>query len=59
LRAGNGATSARDANDYLIYNRVTGVLYYDADGNGSGSAAVPLATLGSGLKLSHLDFVVV
>jgi hypothetical protein len=59
LRAGNGETSARDANDYLIYNRTTGALYYDADGSGTGAAAVQFAQLDSGLALSHLDFVVV
>ena len=59
FRAGNGFTSAHDANDYLIYNRTTGALYYDADGNGTDAAAVQLATIGSGLALSHLDFVVV
>jgi len=58
LRAGNGVTSARDANDYLIYNKTTGALYYDADGNGSGAAAVHFATLPSGLALSNLDFLV-
>jgi len=58
LRAGNGGPSARDANDYLIYNRTTGALYYDADGNGSGAAAVHFATLPSGLALSNLDFLV-
>ncbi|MBA1155876.1 M10 family metallopeptidase C-terminal domain-containing protein [Microvirga mediterraneensis] len=30
-------TDARDSNDYLIYNRKTGNLYYDADANGSGT----------------------
>jgi hypothetical protein len=58
LRAGNGFSSARDANDYLIYNQTTGALYYDADGNGTDAAAVQFAILPSGLALNNLDFLV-
>ena len=29
---------AKDGNDYLVYVKKTGVLYYDADGSGSGKA---------------------
>jgi len=57
LRAGAGVTRAADANDYLIYNKSTGALYYDVDGSGAG-AAVQFATLSTGLALTHLDFVV-
>jgi serralysin len=38
--------SAIDANDFIIYNSSNGVLYYDGDGSGAGSA-VEIAQLGS------------
>ena len=49
---------AKDKNDYLIYNSKTGVLFYDADGSGS-KAAVAIATLKKGLKLTYADFFVI
>ncbi|SJM91828.1 hypothetical protein [Crenothrix polyspora] len=60
LKAGNFvvATQAIDNNDYLIYNKTTGVLYYDADGSGLGDA-FNLAILGVNLALSHADFMVI
>ena len=39
LRIGS---AARDANDYLIYNPATDLLYYDSDGSGA-RAPVPIA----------------
>ncbi len=58
LRAGTGCTSAADSDDYVIYNKTTGALYYDADADGPGDA-VQIATLSSGLALTNLDFLVV
>ena len=49
--------AAIDANDYLIYDRTTGGLFYDADGSGSG-ASVQFAVLSTSLALTNLDFVV-
>jgi Ca2+-binding RTX toxin-like protein len=50
--------AALDANDRIVYNDVTGALYYDSDGNG-GTAQVQFATLSAGLALTSLDFLVV
>jgi Ca2+-binding RTX toxin-like protein len=52
-----GAT-AQDANDRIIYDDVTGALFYDSDGNG-GTAAIQFAELTPGLALTNLDFLVV
>ena len=49
---------AKDANDYLVYNAKTGVLSYDIDGSGA-KAAVAIATLKKGLKLTYADFFVI
>ena len=51
-------TKALDANDFIIYNNVTGALLYDANGNGAG-AAVQIATIGVGLAMTNADFVVI
>jgi Ca2+-binding RTX toxin-like protein len=50
--------AAPDANVHIIYNSSTGALLYDADGSGAG-AAVQFATVGTGLTLTHFDFIVV
>ncbi|WP_285892602.1 calcium-binding protein [Microvirga terrae] len=49
---------ADDRNDYLLYDKKTGILSYDADGSGS-KAAVEFAKLGKNLKLTHKDFFVI
>ena len=49
---------AKDANDYLIYNKKKGVLLYDADGSGS-KKAVEIATLKKNLKMTEKDFFVI
>jgi Ca2+-binding RTX toxin-like protein len=43
--------SAKDADDRLVYDKASGALYYDADGNGSG-AAVQFAQFKAGTALS-------
>ncbi|CAN5406471.1 hypothetical protein BH10PSE7_BH10PSE7_34100 [soil metagenome] len=50
--------AAADANDFLIYNSVTGALFYDADGSGA-TAAVQFAALATGLPLTSSDFAIV
>jgi Ca2+-binding RTX toxin-like protein len=47
-----------DANDRLIYDTATGVLSYDADGNGAG-AAVQIAQLDPGLALTAGHFLLI
>ena len=49
---------AGDGNDYVLYDRTKGILWYDADGSGKG-AAVQIATLSKKLKMSALDFFVI
>lgn len=57
IEDGAGAR-ADDANDYILYDKNTGILSYDADGNGAG-APIAFAQLTAGLNLSHYDFYVV
>ncbi len=49
---------ASDANDFIIYNKTTGALLYDADANGAG-AAEQIAMIGVGLGMTHADIVVI
>lgn len=49
---------ARERDDYLIYNKKTGVLSYDADGSGS-KEAVEFAQLSKNLKLTYKDFFII
>jgi hypothetical protein len=50
---------AKDQNDYIVYNKAKGVLYYDADGSGSRYKQVEIATLSKKLKMTHKDFFVI
>lgn len=50
--------SALDSNDYLIYNSISGDLFYDADGN-SANTAMLIATIGSNLFITAADFIVI
>jgi len=52
------AIDAIDDNDYLIYDKASGALSYDADGNGA-EAAVQIAVLGSHPALTFVDFIVI
>ena len=53
-----GGSAAHDRDDRVIYNKKTGALYYDQDGDGS-HAAIQFATLSKNLKLNQKDFFVV
>jgi serralysin len=50
--------AAHDASDRIIYDHTTGLLSYDADGNGS-QAAVAFAQLENKAVLTLADFVVI
>jgi serralysin len=49
-------TVAKDKNDYLVYDKAKGALYYDADGSGQG-AAVKFAQLVKNTSLAYDDFI--
>lgn len=51
-------SKAQERDDYLIYNKKTGVLSYDADGSGS-KQAVEFAQLSKNLNLTFKDFFVI
>ncbi|MCW5737172.1 MAG: hypothetical protein KIS73_23805, partial [Enhydrobacter sp.] len=51
-------TAAHDADDRIIYNQMTGALFYDADGAGAGGQ-VQFATISTGLALTNNDFIVI
>ena len=53
-----GATGAHDSNDHIIYDTVSGKLFYDADGKG-GQAAVQFAVLDNHPTLHASDFFIV
>jgi Ca2+-binding RTX toxin-like protein len=49
---------AHGMSDHIVYNKATGALYYDADGNGPGSA-VEFAVLAHHPTITHADFLVI
>ncbi len=49
---------AKDGNDYVIYNKSTGVLSYDADGSGSGGS-VAVAKLSKNLAMTSSDIYII
>jgi Ca2+-binding RTX toxin-like protein len=49
---------AADANDFVVYNKATGALFYDVNGSAAGGA-VQLATLATRPTLTAGDFVVI
>jgi len=50
---------AKDKNDYIVYNKKTGVLSYDADGSGSKYKLVEFAQVKAGLDLKYTHFFVI
>ena len=58
--AAAGATSGHDADDRIVFNTSTGELFYDADGNGAGTAQLvaTLQQVQAGFVLAATDIVV-
>jgi Ca2+-binding RTX toxin-like protein len=54
----NNTGKAHDKDDRVIYDKDSGVLYYDADGSGKG-AAVAFATISKNLSMTNKDFYIV
>jgi len=54
----NGGNRPKDGDDYINYNKKTGILSYDSDGSGS-RKAVEFAQFKKGLALSHNEFFIV
>ena len=50
--------AAHDADDRVLYNTTTRQVFYDADGNGSGTAQL-IATLPTGATLAAADILVI
>ncbi|GEO15953.1 hypothetical protein MAE02_36490 [Microvirga aerophila] len=48
----------KDKNDYLAYNKKTGVLTFDADGSGK-AKAVEIASLNNNLKMTEKEFFII
>jgi antitoxin (DNA-binding transcriptional repressor) of toxin-antitoxin stability system len=51
-------SEAKDKNDYVIYDKKKGILYYDQDGSGS-KDQVEITTLKKNLKMTYNDFFVI
>ncbi|EIM26532.1 M10 family metallopeptidase [Microvirga lotononidis] len=51
-------SAAADGNDFIIYDKKTGLVSYDPDGSGPGEAFA-FAQLKKGLALTHKDFLVI
>jgi Ca2+-binding RTX toxin-like protein len=50
--------AAHDSNDRIVYNKTTGALFYDANGNAAGGVTL-LATLVNKPNLTAVDFAVI
>jgi Ca2+-binding RTX toxin-like protein len=51
-------SKAKNKNDYIIYNKAKGILYYDHDGAGKG-VALQIAKLDKNLKMAAGDLFVI
>ena len=55
----NNTGKAHDADDRIIYDKDSGILYYDQDGTGAKYGSVKIATISKKLKMSYHDFYVI
>ena len=51
-------SGAKDGNDFIGYNRGTGDLWYDANGNKAGGHVV-FANIGKNKTIFHADFAII
>ena len=51
-------SSAKDSNDYIGYNKTTGDLWYDSNGNRAGGH-VSFANVGASKAVTYADFIVI
>ncbi len=51
------SAGAQDADDRVLYDRATGIIWFDADGNGAG-AKVRVVQMQTGLNLTASDFLI-
>jgi hypothetical protein len=50
---------AKDKNDYIVYDKTKGALYYDADGSGSKYKPVEIAKVSKNIGLSYNDIFII
>ena len=55
--SGDGV-KASDSNDHILYDSATGMMSYDADGNGAG-APIPFLQLAAHLNITKFDVFVI
>lgn len=52
----NYSGQANDADDHIVYEKDTGFVFFDADGNGTADTLHHFATLDANLALTSANF---